>query len=415
MNWAIIVGRITGAVDEHVLRSLEYTLKENRIYRGRFHGRFTFTDAERIELANAAKPIGRVLLADIATLVTPVTLLRWHRRLVENVASRQRPADLMPVGRPATDSIIVELVLRFARENRSWGYDRIVDALAELGHVISDSTVGNILREHGIDPAPERKRQPTWADFIATHKDVLLGCDFFTKEVWTLLGPVTYYVLFFIHIASRKVYIAGMTTHPNEQWMQQAARNITMADEGFANGMKYVILDRDSKHSESFRAILESADVECLRLPPRSPNLNAYAERFVRSIKEECLDKLILFGEGSLQRAIHEFVEHYHVERPHQGKRNTILFPSSPATESGPARALAGCSSSTTARQRNTPTRNFRPCTSHTARREVAMPFTFQRTRQPYRPGPSISFGLPGSPIITIRVCPPLFCLGPII
>jgi len=339
MNWAIIVGRITGTVDEHVFRSFEYTLKENRIYRSRFHGRFTFTDAERIELAKAAKPVGRALLADIATLVTPDTLLRWHRRLVENVASTQRPADLTPIGRPPTDSIVVELVLRFARENRSWGYDRIVGALAELGHVISDSTVGNILREHGIDPAPERKRQTTWTDFIAAHKDVLLGCDFFTKQVWTLLGPVTCYVLFFIHIATRKVYIAGMTTHPNEQWMQQAARNITMAGDGFANGMKYVILDRDAKHTESFRAIIESANVECLRLPPRSPNLNAHAERFVRSIKEECLDKLILLGQGSLTRAVFQYLEHYHGERPHQGKGNAILFPSSPATDSDPARA----------------------------------------------------------------------------
>jgi hypothetical protein len=243
------------------------------------------------------------------------------------------------LGRPPTNSAVVELVLRFAQQNPTWGYDRIVGALKELGHEISDTTVGNILKEHGEPPASERKKGTAWADFIATHKDVLLGCDFFTKEVWTLLGPVTDYVLFFIHVASRKVHIAGMTTNPTQQWMNQVARNVTMADTSFANGMKYVILDRDSKHCESFRAILESAGIECLRLPPRSPNLNAYAERFVRSIKEECLDKLILFGEGSLKRAIDNYIEHYHAERPHQGKGNVILFPSNPAADSNPARA----------------------------------------------------------------------------
>ena len=164
----------------------------------------------------------------------------------------------------------------------------------------------------------------------------------FTKEVWTLLGPVTYYVLFFIHIASRKVYIAGFTSHPNETWMKQIARNLTMADGGFLNGMKYLVLDRDAKFCQSFRAILESAGVEPLRLPPHSPNLNAYAERFVRSIKEECLDHLILFGEVSLQRSLDQFIEHYHHERPHQGVGNVILFPTDPvplgerATRAGP-------------------------------------------------------------------------------
>ena len=166
----------------------------------------------------------------------------------------------------------------------------------------------------------------------------MIGCDLFTKEVWTLFGPVTYYVLLFIHVASRKVHVAGCTRNPNEAWMQQAARNVTMSDVGFAAGMKHVILDRDAKHCSSFRAILESAGVECLRLPPRSPNLNAYAERFVRSIKEECLDRLILFGEASLQRAIDQYLDHYHGERPHQGKGNLILFPTAggPPPRAGP-------------------------------------------------------------------------------
>jgi hypothetical protein len=226
------------------------------------------------------------------------------------------------------------------RENPSCGYDRIAGALKELGHVVSDSTVGNILRENAEPPAPERRKGTSWADFIAAHKDVLVACDFFTKEVWTLTGLVNYYILFFIHIASRKVHIAGFTANPNETWMKQIARNLTMIDGGFLNGMKYLILDRDGKFALSFRTIIESAGVEVLRLPPRSSNLNAFAERLVGSIKEECLDQLILFGEASLQRALDHYVEHYHHERPHQGKENIILFPTEPTLEkSNPTRA----------------------------------------------------------------------------
>ena len=328
MNWAAIVGRISGTVDRHLLDRNAYLLAENRVYRDLFEGTPPprLTDAHRISLAKAAKPLGRTFLAELATIVTPDTLLHWHRKLVEKVRPAE-PARVGP-GRPPTDDSTVQLVLRLARENPSWGYDRVAGALAELGHAISDTTVGNILREHAEHPAPARKRGTSWSDFIAAHKDLLLGCDFFTKVVWTLTGPVTCYVLFFIHVASRKVYVAGITTNPNEPWMRQVARNITMADIGFAHDMKYLILDRDARHCESFRATLESAGIRCLRLPPRSPNLNAYAERFVRSIKEECLDRLILFGQGSLARAVDQYIEHYHTERPHQGIGNIILFPS---------------------------------------------------------------------------------------
>jgi hypothetical protein len=213
-----------------------------------------------------------------------------------------------------------------ARENRSWGYDRIVGALANLGHEVSDQTVGNVLRRHGIPTAPERKRTTTWAAFIRTHVAVLAGTDFFTVEVFTLQGLVTYYVLFFIHLESRKVDIAGITVHPNDQWMQQMARNVTMEGCGALRDCRYLLHDRDTKYTTSFRAIIESGQVKTLPLPARSPNLNAYAERWVRSVKEECLSKIILFGERSLRRAMSEYVAHYHAERNHQGKSNALLF-----------------------------------------------------------------------------------------
>jgi hypothetical protein len=156
---------------------------------------------------------------------------------------------------------------------------------------------------------------------------VLAGTDFFTVEVLTLRGLVTYYVLFFIHLESRKVEIAGITTHPTEQWMKQMARNVTMERCGALGDNRYLLHDRDTKYTASFLAIIESAHVTTLQLPTRCPNLNAYSERWVRSVREECLSKLILFGERSLRRAMREYVAHYHAERNHQGKSNVLLFP----------------------------------------------------------------------------------------
>jgi putative transposase len=192
---------------------------------------------------------------------------------------------------------------------------------------VSDQTVGTILKRHGIAPAPERKTTTTWTEFIRTHMDVLVATDFFTAEVWTLGGLVTYYVLFFIHLGSREIHIAGVTPHPNAQWMMQIARNVTMEAWGVLAPGQYLIHDRDGKYCPAFQQIIDAAGVTRVPLPPRSPNLNAYAERWVRSVKEECLSRLILFGERSLGRALTEYVTHFHQERPHQGKGNVILMP----------------------------------------------------------------------------------------
>jgi putative transposase len=216
--------------------------------------------------------------------------------------------------------------VRMASENPDWGYDRIAGALANLGYKVCDQTIGNALQRHGLPPAPERKRTTTWPAFILTHLALLEGTDFFTAEVLTLRGLVTYYVLFFIHLESRQVAIAGITVHPDELWMKQMARNVTMEESGILRDCRYLLHDRDTKYCQSFRAIIASGQVEPLTLPARCPNLNAYAERWVRSVKEECLSKVILFGERSLRRALNEFVEHYHAERNHQGKAMSRCF-----------------------------------------------------------------------------------------
>ncbi len=229
-------------------------------------------------------------------------------------------------GRPPIPQEVRELVQRIAKENPTWGYDRIQGALANVGHEISDATVGNTSKQNGIEPALQRKRQPSWKLFIQAHWETLAAVDFTTIEVWTKGGLVTYYLHFVMELATRRVRFAGLTPSPKGAWMTQIARNLTDCQDGFLNGKQYLLLDRDAKFTESFVDILNQAGVNCLRLP-QSPNLNAHLERFMRSIKEEYLSRLIFIGETSLRRALTTYLEHYHAERNHQGLDNRLIEP----------------------------------------------------------------------------------------
>jgi transposase InsO family protein len=221
--------------------------------------------------------------------------------------------------------IIGELIVRMAVENPRWGYTRIQGALFNLGHEVGRGTIANVLTREGIEPAPERGTRTPWSVLIKAHWRSIVAADFFTAEVWSIRGLVTYYVLFVIELAKRIVHIAGITTQPNEGWMMQVARNLTDQFSGFLIGKSHLILDRDTKYTVQFRRLIAESRTAVIRLPPRSPNLNAYAERFVRSIKEECLDRMIFVGQGALRRAITEFVAHYHRERNHQGLCNRLI------------------------------------------------------------------------------------------
>src|SRR4029077_9840992 len=270
------------------------------------------SDAERRALGEIGHRLGRKVLSDIATIARPETILGWYRKLVARKfnGSKVRRSP----GRPRIKREVEELIIRMASENRDWGYDRVAGALANLGYEISDQTVGNFMRRHGLPPAPEHKRTTTWAAFIRTHLALLAGTDFFSAEVLTLRGIVTYYVLFFIHLESRQVDVAGITIHPDELWMKQIAGNVTMEGYGILRDCRYLLHNRDTKYTQSFRAIIASGRVEPLALPAQSPHLNSYAERWVRSMKEECLSKVILLDERSLRRALNEFFEYYHAE-----------------------------------------------------------------------------------------------------
>jgi hypothetical protein len=275
-------------------------------------------------LARKAKPIGRRKLLDLGTLVTPDTLLRWFRLLV---ARKWTYPNKAAPGRPSVDPEVEKLVLKLMEENPSWGSDRIVGALANLHIQFSDSTVDNIRKRNGIPPAPERVRQTTWRQFLKTHWEGLIAADFFTTEVLGWKGLVTYYTLFVIELRSRLVQLCGTTVSPDREWMKQVARQLTDGIDGFACGKTHLILDRDTNYCFGFRQILESAGIQIVLCPPRVPQCNAIAERFVRSIKHECLDRLIFFGEGHLRSVASAYVAHYNRHRNHQGMENRLLTP----------------------------------------------------------------------------------------
>jgi len=324
--WHFLLLILAGWINSRQQEAIDYLLTENRILKEKLgKKRILLNDDQRRRLAIKGKIFGRKMLDEIATIVTPETILRWHRELVArhwDYRHRRKSA-----GRPPVAQEIVELVLRMAKENPTWGYDRIQGALTNLGHPVSDRTVGNILKAHGIEPAPDRKRHSTWKTFLEAHWDVLASVDFTTIEVWTKSGLVTCYLLFVMELATRRVLFAGCTPNPDESWMYQAARNLSDAEDGFLRGKKYLLMDRDAKFSEAFRVTLQQVGTEPVRFPPRSPDLSPNLERFMRSVKEECLERMVFFGERSLHAAVVAFLIHYHAERNHQGLGNRLIDP----------------------------------------------------------------------------------------
>ncbi|HXA84455.1 MAG TPA: helix-turn-helix domain-containing protein [Candidatus Dormibacteraeota bacterium] len=211
-------------------------------------------------MAEIAHRLGRKALAEVAAAAKPDTLLRWYRELIAKKfdGSKFRKS----VGRPLVDEAIESLVVQIAKENPSWGYDRIVGAMANLGYRVADQTVGNILNRHNIPPAEKRKRNTSWRDFIRAHMAVMVGTDFFTVEVLTLTGLKTFHVLFFLHLESRRICLAGITRHPDQEWMEQMARNVTMNESGFLTDKRYLLHGRDSKYCRSFCQLIEGAKVK---------------------------------------------------------------------------------------------------------------------------------------------------------
>ena len=301
---------------------IAYLVEENRALKEQLESggkRLRFTDDQRRRLAAKGRPLGRNVLRQIATIVTPETILGWHRRLI--AAKWTYPHRRM--GRFGVMREIRELTVRMAEENPSWGYARIQGALRHLNHRVARSTIAKVLKEHGIKPSPDRPM--SWATFVRSHAHLIAAADFFATEAWTVRGLVRHFTLFFVDIATRRVHIAGTTTNPTSAWMEQMARNVTDCDTGVLREKSFLIIDRDAVFSPRFKSILGGSGVEILMTAYQAPNMNAHAERFVRSIRSECLDQMIFVGRASLEKTIAEYIAHYHDERSHQGLGNEIV------------------------------------------------------------------------------------------
>jgi len=265
------------------------------------------------------RPADRVLLAALGQalprlrhsfLVQPATLLRWHRQLVR----RRWSYPVRAPGRPPMVSEARALVLRLAAENPTWGYKRIHGELVGLGFTLSPSTVWNILRRHGIDPAPQRARV-SWREFLRQQAAGVVECDFFTVDTLWLRR---FYVFFFIELERRRVHIAGITAHPNGGWVTQQARQLltTLSDEG--RQPRILIRDRDVKLTKAFDALCRSHGIEVIRTPIAAPRAKAHAERWVGSVRRECLDRILILSRGQLERVLQEYVAHHNTHRPHR-------------------------------------------------------------------------------------------------
>ena len=277
------------------------------------------------------KVLGRRRLAGIVGIVTPDTILRWYRALV---AKKYDGSNARRPGRPSTKADLAALVVRMANENPTWGYTRI------RGGLKVSATTSPATRSKRFSRITASNRHWRAARICpgrrssAAHWDSLAAADFFTVEVLTMRGLIRYVVFFVMKLKTRAVTIAGITREPDEIWMMQVGRNLTAAD-GFLRGSQHVILDRDPLYTAAFRRLLRDSGVSPLVLPAWSPNLNAFAERFVESVKSECFDRMVLFGEGHLRAAVREFVHHYHEERPHQGLDNELIAPTTTVTGTG--------------------------------------------------------------------------------
>jgi transposase InsO family protein len=315
----MMLGVLTGWLDRRERKAITYVIEENRLLRRPLRGRrLRLTDDDRRRLAARAYQVARAALREIATVATPDTWLRWHRQFIAWKWTSARKS-----GRRGVLFEIRQLVVQMATENPTWGYTRIQGALKNVGHRVGRSTVRRILKAAGIPPVPPG---PTsWQTFLPAHWGAIAGADFFTTEVWIWRGLVTYYTVVVIDLASRRVQILGSTPDPEALFMQQIVRTLTKAHDGVVDTPNVLICDRDRKWSGDVRRRLWEGGIRVVLIPERAPNANADAERFVRSIKEECLDRLIPIGERHFRRAVAEYVTHYHGERNHQGLDNRLI------------------------------------------------------------------------------------------
>lgn len=332
--WQFLVITLAGFINRQQQDLIAYLQEENAVLREKVGGkRLILNVTQKRRLATAAMKVGKDLLKTCATLFSPETLLKWHRTLVARKYDGSGKRG--PKANKANE--IREHVLRMKAENVDWGYGHIHGELKGLGYKVSWQTVRRIMIEHGLMDDPKHTKKMNWMTFVRSHLESMAACDFFSVEAWTPKGLTRFMVYFVIDVSTRKVQIAGIDEAPDEEWMLQMARNLTDPEHGFLKDKRFMIHDRDPLFSVKFRKTLKAAGVRTLKMPKQSPNLNAFSERFVQTIKSECTDKMIFFGEKHLRHVISEFMAHYHEDRPHQGLGNErITKPTQEPPAQGP-------------------------------------------------------------------------------
>jgi len=326
---------LAGWMNREQQNVIAYLHEENRILREKLGTkRIILNDNQKRRLATAAMKLGKDLLRQFGMLFSPDTLIRWHRYLVaRKYDSSDRRGKRGPV--PTKANMIRKLVLEMAENNPSWGYGHIHGELKGLNYKVSWQTVRRVMLDHGLLPDPDRPYKTTWKDFVSAHWESLAACDFFSCEAWGFNGLTRYLVFFVIEIATRKVEIVGIHADPCETQMLQWARNLTDPEDGFLKEKRILIHDRDPLFTKKFRETLRATGVRALKLPKMSPNLNPYAERYCLSIKSECLDKMILFGEKHVRYVVEQYNQHYLKERPHRVLGRRIIEPDTPMPTEG--------------------------------------------------------------------------------
>ena len=299
----------------------EYFRLENKILKSKIVGRICFTDDERRSLVDAALAMGRKLMESVVNIVKPATILAWQRRLEKekwdySEKRRRRP------GRPRTPASVEALICQLAREN-IWGYKKNQGEFKKLGIEISKTSVANILRRNGLPPSPDRKGL-TWREFLSRHAEVFLCADLLTKEIWTFKGLRRAFVFFVLHLHTRRILLARATFSPNGRWLKQQARHVLWECQDRGIKARFFLHDNDACYSEGFDGLLKSAGLKPVKTPYQAPNANAFAERWIRSLREECLNHLVILGLNRLQYVLDEYKDFFNHHRPHQGIGNEI-------------------------------------------------------------------------------------------
>jgi transposase InsO family protein len=308
-GWLVLLGRSSAAKDVELL-----VLRHEVAMLRRTNPRPRLDWADRALFAGLIRLLPEPLRT--LRLVTPVTILRWHRRLVAKKWTYPHRT-----GRPPVDDVITELIERMARDNPTWGYQRIVGELLKLGHRVGSSTVRRVLLRGGIPPAPSRDTDTTWRQFLRTQASTMLACDFFTVDCALTLTRI--YVFFVLEVDTRYVHLLGTTRHPDGAWTTQQARNLIMMLGDRATGFRFLVRDRAGQFTPAFDAVLTDVGITTVKIPPRCPRANCFAERFVLTVRTGLTDRMLTLSQRHLRTVLTEYVAHYNTRRPHRARQLT--------------------------------------------------------------------------------------------